>query len=185
MPAVHRRAQRDRHDRADHDHAEGGRPAHAARRRRVHAQADQMVSSRCTTSTPATPTSRRRRPSTSTRPTRRRSTTRRTSCSPARPTSTSRPAQTLTLHQFFTVPAYLDLAQSKIFAITGHTHQLGTNVQVDVAPSKSGPMTPVYAPEPFCGAEPETATTSPAVQRADRRRLRLHVQLGQHDGAAR
>ncbi len=63
-----------------------------------------------------------------------------------------------TLHQFFTVPQYLDLSESKIFAITGHTHKLGTNVNVRVAPSKTGPMTEVYAPMPFKWDEPETTT---------------------------
>ena len=65
-----------------------------------------------------------------------------------------------TLHQFFTVPDYLDLSEAKIFAITGHTHKLGTNVTVRVAPSMSGPMTDVYAPDPFNWDEPETTTFS-------------------------
>jgi hypothetical protein len=64
--------------------------------------------------------------------------------------------ETKTLHQFFTVPAYLDLSAAKIFAITGHTHRLGTDVQVRVAPTKTGPMTEVYAPKPFKWDEPET-----------------------------
>lgn len=68
--------------------------------------------------------------------------------------------QTTTLHQFFTVPDYLDLSQSKIFAITGHTHQYGQSVKVRVAPSKTGPMTEVYAPDPFAWSEPETRTFS-------------------------
>ncbi|HEU4610661.1 MAG TPA: hypothetical protein VFS15_01235 [Kofleriaceae bacterium] len=65
-----------------------------------------------------------------------------------------------TLHQFFSVPSYLDLSESNIFAITGHTHKLGTNVSVRVAPSKSGPMTDVYTPNPFKWDEPETKTFS-------------------------
>lgn len=68
------------------------------------------------------------------------------------------PGETKTLHQFFLVPPYLDLSQSKIFAITGHTHKLGTNVSVRVAQSKTGPMTEVYAPSPFKWDEPETKT---------------------------
>jgi hypothetical protein len=64
--------------------------------------------------------------------------------------------ETKTLHQFFTVPAYLDLSAAKIYAITGHTHRLGTDVQVRVAPTKTGPMTEVYAPKPFKWDEPET-----------------------------
>jgi hypothetical protein len=66
------------------------------------------------------------------------------------------PGETKTLHQFFLVPDYLDLSESKIFAITGHTHKLGTNVNVRVGPSKTGPMTEVYAPNPFKWDEPET-----------------------------
>jgi hypothetical protein len=65
--------------------------------------------------------------------------------------------QTATLHQFFTVPGYLDLSQSHIFAITGHEHHLGTGVQLSVAPSKTGPMTEIYNPMPFQWAEPATA----------------------------
>lgn len=69
--------------------------------------------------------------------------------------------QSSTLKQFFTVPSYLDLSASNIFAITGHTHQLGTDMQVRVAPSKTGPMTSVYAPSPFSWSEPETTVHSP------------------------
>jgi hypothetical protein len=71
------------------------------------------------------------------------------------------PGQTQTLHNFFLVPSYLDLSQSHIFAITGHEHHLGTGVQVNVAPSKTGPMTSVYAPDPFQWAEPATTVHSP------------------------
>jgi hypothetical protein len=66
------------------------------------------------------------------------------------------PGQTTTLHQFFAVPSYLDLSQSKIFAITGHTHALGTDVKVGIGPSKTGPFNQVYAPDPFSWSEPET-----------------------------
>jgi hypothetical protein len=62
------------------------------------------------------------------------------------------------LHQFFKVPPSIDLSQSKIFAITGHEHALGTGVKVNVAPAKAGPMTEVYAPDPFSWSEPETVT---------------------------
>jgi len=65
--------------------------------------------------------------------------------------------QTAELHQFFTVPSYLDLSQSHIFAITGHEHHLGTGVKLSVAPSKTGPMTSIYDPMPFQWAEPATA----------------------------
>jgi hypothetical protein len=72
------------------------------------------------------------------------------------------PGQMATLHEFFTVPSYIDLSQSHIFAITGHEHQLGTGVQVNVAPSKTGTMTSVYNPMPFLWSEPETTTHDPA-----------------------
>jgi hypothetical protein len=67
----------------------------------------------------------------------------------------------LNLKQFFTVPNYLDLSESKIFAITGHTHHFGTDMQVRVAPSKTGAMRSVYKPQPFSWSEPETTTHVP------------------------
>ena len=67
----------------------------------------------------------------------------------------------LTLKQFWTVPDYLDLSESKIFAITGHTHHYGTDMQVRVAPSKTGAMRSVYAPAPFSWSEPETKNHNP------------------------
>jgi hypothetical protein len=66
--------------------------------------------------------------------------------------------QSAMLHQFFTVPANANLGSAKIFAITGHEHALGTGVKVNVAPSEAGPMTEVYAPNPFVWSEPETTT---------------------------
>jgi copper type II ascorbate-dependent monooxygenase-like protein len=69
--------------------------------------------------------------------------------------------QMLTLHQFLTMPTTFDMSASHIFAITGHEHHFGTNVQVNVAPSKTGPMTPVYTPNPFVWSEPVTQTQSP------------------------
>jgi hypothetical protein len=68
------------------------------------------------------------------------------------------PGASYTLHEFFTVPSYLDLSQSHIFAITGHEHHYGTGVQLQVAPSATGAMTMVYNPMPFQWAEPATAT---------------------------
>lgn len=69
--------------------------------------------------------------------------------------------QSLNLKQFFKVPNYLDLSQSKIFAITGHTHHLGKDMQVRVGPSKDGPFESVYAPTPFSWSEPVTVTHKP------------------------
>ena len=64
------------------------------------------------------------------------------------------------VHEFFQVPSYLDLSSSHIFAITGHEHQWGTGVTVNVGPSASGPFTNVYDPSPFLWNEPATATFS-------------------------
>ena len=77
------------------------------------------------------------------------------------PDITLPPNQMTTLHQFWTVPSYVDLSTSKIFAITGHEHRLGTDVEVSVADSSSGPMTSVYKPSPFVWSEPVTITHDP------------------------
>lgn len=66
-----------------------------------------------------------------------------------------------TLKQFFTVPDDLDLSASSIFAITGHTHRFGTDMQVRVG-MKDGPLESVYAPQPFLWSEPETTQHAPA-----------------------
>jgi hypothetical protein len=71
------------------------------------------------------------------------------------------PNQPFSLKQFFKVPTYVDLSESKIFAITGHTHHFGTDVQVRVGPTKTGPFTSVYKPEPFLWSEPVTTTHKP------------------------
>jgi hypothetical protein len=65
------------------------------------------------------------------------------------------------LHQFFTVPTYEDFSQVNIFAVTGHEHHLGTGVDVNVAPSPTGPMTQVYNPNPFSWASPTTQAQDP------------------------
>jgi hypothetical protein len=70
------------------------------------------------------------------------------------------PGATQTLAQKFTVPSYLDLSQSKIFAITGHQHKLGTGVTVGVGPA-AGPFTDVYSPDGFQWDEPETVDHRP------------------------
>jgi hypothetical protein len=71
------------------------------------------------------------------------------------------PGSMATLHEFFTVPSAIDLSQAHVFAITGHEHHYGTGVKVDVAPSKTGPMTTVYDPDPFVWSEPTTTSSSP------------------------
>ncbi|HEY4060135.1 MAG TPA: hypothetical protein VGM39_26155 [Kofleriaceae bacterium] len=70
--------------------------------------------------------------------------------------------QSYTLDAFFYIPGYLPLKDSKIFAITGHTHKLGTNMTVAVAESADDPAPrSVYAPQPFTWSEPETTRHDP------------------------
>ncbi|MBP8810089.1 MAG: hypothetical protein KBG48_01615 [Kofleriaceae bacterium] len=64
-------------------------------------------------------------------------------------------------------PTYLPLqglGGSNVFAITGHTHELGTDVQVAIATSADDPGTPVYAPTNFSWDEPETVYHAPVFQ---------------------
>jgi len=69
---------------------------------------------------------------------------------------------TMTLDQFFTPSrAQLDLEGAKFFAITGHTHHFGTDMQVDIAPTNGGARTSVYKPSPFLWDEPLTQTHKP------------------------
>lgn len=69
---------------------------------------------------------------------------------------------TATLEQFFRPDAaQLDLTGTKFFAITGHTHQYGTDMQVEIAESEMGARTSVYAPAPFEWAEPTTQGHAP------------------------
>lgn len=65
------------------------------------------------------------------------------------------------VHAFLPLPAALDLSAAHVFAITGHTHRFGTDVQVSVAASPTGPMTSVYAPKPFVWSEPLTQAQNP------------------------
>jgi hypothetical protein len=51
-----------------------------------------------------------------------------------------------------------------IFAMTGHTHRLGTNVSVGTSPSVDGPVTSKYDLQDFVWDEPEVRTFSPAFQ---------------------
>jgi hypothetical protein len=69
---------------------------------------------------------------------------------------------TMTLEQYFTPSrASLDLAGANFFAITGHTHHLGTDMQVAISPTTGGERTSVYAPATFKWDEPETQTHKP------------------------
>jgi len=63
---------------------------------------------------------------------------------------------------FFQLPA--DLAGSSVFAITGHTHQYGTNMRVWTAPGDQGPDTPVYDVPGWSWSEPATIAHEPAFQ---------------------
>lgn len=65
-------------------------------------------------------------------------------------------------------PSYLpmpaELAGINIFAITGHEHQWGIDVQVSLATGADDEGTSIYAPENFLWDEPETTYHDPPVQ---------------------
>lgn len=50
---------------------------------------------------------------------------------------------------------------AKFFAITGHEHQWGTRVKVDLVTDANDPGTPVYDPANWSWAEPETVRPDP------------------------
>ena len=56
---------------------------------------------------------------------------------------------------------FVPLPPNGVFAITGHEHHLGTDVQINTAPSATGTMTPIYTPDPFLWSEPVTTTFNP------------------------
>lgn len=72
------------------------------------------------------------------------------------------PGTSPTITGYFTPPPSLE--GSKFFAITGHTHQLGTGVEVSIAADRAAPRTSIYAPKPFSWSEPETKMQEPAFQ---------------------
>jgi hypothetical protein len=78
---------------------------------------------------------------------------------------TLQPTESATLQAYFPLPASLN--GSNFFAITGHTHKLGTDMDVSMAPSQGGPRTEIYNPTPFSWSEPETTRHDPALQIAD------------------
>jgi hypothetical protein len=88
------------------------------------------------------------------------------------------PASTSTISSYFTPPA--SLAGSKFFAITGHTHQFGTSVEVSTSPDRAGARTQAI-PVERAGDEDAGARLRGAV----RRRLRFQVQLPQPHRANR
>lgn len=69
------------------------------------------------------------------------------------------PGASPTITSYFSMPASLEGA--KIYALTGHTHQLGTSVEISVAESATAPRASVYAPKPFSWSEPETKRHDP------------------------
>jgi len=72
------------------------------------------------------------------------------------------PGTTTTVEEFFSpMRASLDLSTAKFFAITGHTHHLGTDMQVSTRPTSAGVDTMVYQPMPFTWSEPLTEVHSP------------------------
>jgi hypothetical protein len=70
------------------------------------------------------------------------------------------PQQVTSIDAFLTLPP--ELQDSQFFAITGHTHRLGTDVQVRYAAGRDAARTSVYAPEPFIWSEPATTRHEPA-----------------------
>jgi hypothetical protein len=60
---------------------------------------------------------------------------------------------------YFPIPNGLD--DVNVFAITGHTHELGVDVEVEVAASPEAGGTMVYDPTAFSWSEPETIRHDP------------------------
>ena len=63
------------------------------------------------------------------------------------------PGESATLEAYFAKPASLN--GINYFAITGHTHQLGTDMDVSIAPSRTGERTEIYNPTPYSWDEPQ------------------------------
>ncbi len=72
------------------------------------------------------------------------------------------------------------------FAVTGHEHQWGTNVYVEVAESADAPGMPVYDIPTFLWDEPETVTyNDDPFHRPRRRWLQDHLRLEQPERQSR
>ncbi len=71
------------------------------------------------------------------------------------------PGQVATVGPSF-LPLPPDLVGSKIFGITGHTHQYGTDVKVEIGPEASPTM--IYDVPNFNWDEPDTIRLEPAVE---------------------
>ncbi len=76
------------------------------------------------------------------------------------------PGETFTLGPSY-LPMPANLAGINIFAVTGHEHQWGTDVQASLATGPDDPGTAIYAPENFQWSEPETVYHDPAVTMPD------------------
>jgi Copper type II ascorbate-dependent monooxygenase, C-terminal domain len=65
-------------------------------------------------------------------------------------------------------PSFLPMPQAltgiNVFAITGHQHQWGTDVQVSLADEEGDEGSPIYAPEDFQWDEPETIYHDPPIE---------------------
>jgi hypothetical protein len=59
----------------------------------------------------------------------------------------------------FVIPA--DYADVSFFAVTGHTHQWGTDVQISTTDGSGAPMDAIYAPQDFDWEEPPTIVHDP------------------------
>jgi hypothetical protein len=57
-----------------------------------------------------------------------------------------------------------ELITAKVFALTGHQHQWGTGVTVELGASPEGPFTSIYAPEDFKWDEPPTVYHRPSLE---------------------
>ena len=88
--------------------------------------------------------------------------------------------QSFTLHQFFTVPSYLDLSKSSIFAITGHEHQFGTGVTVSTRAGAGGADDAGLHARSVPVVRADHHRREPTVLDPDRRRPRLHVHVDEH-----
>jgi hypothetical protein len=70
--------------------------------------------------------------------------------------------QTQTVGPVF-LPFVPSLADVNIFAVTGHTHKMGTDVKVAISTGLNDPGQSIYEPETFSWDEPETARLTPAL----------------------
>jgi hypothetical protein len=73
------------------------------------------------------------------------------------------PMSQATLGPVYSVMPY-ELGGSKIFGITGHQHQWGVNVTVDLADTETGPFVSMYDLPDFNWNEPETVYYDPPME---------------------